>query len=138
MSGQSGNCANWGRQYQQSPIVNLKSQIPKGYKTRTRAIPSHFRQNDWVQPSLPSGLPRVAAESPEILEPVQRIFERLGSNTNLSRFTLLQNPVSAVKNSLETFKRPVSPQVFDVQIALALAGDELGIKGIMAGLREVS
>lgn len=130
--------ANWGRQYQQSPIVNLKSQIPKGDKTRTRAIPNHFWQNDWVQPSLPSGLPRVAAESPEILEPVQRIFERLGSNTNPSRFTLLQNPVNAVKNSLETFKRPVSPQVFDVQIALALAGDEFGIKGIMAGLREVS
>lgn len=112
--------------------MNLKSQVPKGDKTRTRAIPNHFWQNDWVQPSLPSGLPRVAAES------VQRIFERLGSNTNPSRFTLLQNPVNAVKNSLETFKRPVSPQVFDVQIALALAGDEFGIKGIMAGLREVS
>jgi hypothetical protein len=118
--------------------VNLNTQIPKGDKTRTRAIPNQLWQNDWVQPSLPFGLPRVAAESPEILEPVQRIFERLGSNTNPSRFTLLQNPVNAVKNSLESFKRPVDPRIFDVQIALALADDEFGIKGIMAGLREVS
>lgn len=50
---------------------------------------------------------------------------------------MLQDAVNAVKNSLETFRRPMAPAKVREHMTLALAGDETAIKAIMAPLREV-
>lgn len=118
--------------------MDLESQIPQGPQTRTPRIGNDFWQREWNQANaLPAGLPRISDQSDDIRTPSQRIYEALGSSTNPSHFTLLQNGVNAVKNSLENFKRPMAPARFNREIASALVGDEMAIRTIMAPLREV-
>lgn len=86
---------------------------------------------------LPSGLPRVAPDSPERQSPSDRLLERLGSNSNPSHFILLEKAVNAAKGQLEIFKRPMSEDKMEENVEKALAGDDEALQRYMAPLREV-
>lgn len=115
-----------------------KARSPKDRRRVHRGLEMISGSGVWNQANaLPAGLPRISDQSDDIRTPSQRIYEALGSSTNPSHFTLLQNGINAVKNSLENFKRPMAPARFNREIASALVGDEMAIRTIMAPLREV-
>ena len=74
---------------------------PDGPRTRTPPIPDSFWLDDWNSDSLPAGLPRVSPRSRNLRQPSQRIFERLGLNTNDNHVILLQVSVNSVKGKIE-------------------------------------
>lgn len=114
--------------------------IPQGRRTRTAPIPDSFWQNVWDNANgLPSGLPRVAPRSPDLRQPGQRIFERIGSNTNPSHFVLLRDSVNAIKGRLEGFTSPINVDTWEryVDDAAGQHGSELDVMIFMAPLRDV-
>jgi len=68
-------------------------------------------------------LPCVNPGSPDICEPSQRIYEKLGSDTNPSHFTLLQDAVNREKDILENFKRPQSDDAYE-RLSLPASKDD--------------
>ena len=110
---------------------------PDGPRTRTPPIPDSFWLNDWNSESLPAGLPRVAPRSRDLREPSQRLFERLGSNTNDNHFILLQDCVNSVKGKIEVFRSPMDLTRFNRYVRQAAGGDRLAMMSFMAPLRDV-
>ncbi|KAK6950778.1 hypothetical protein Daesc_007303 [Daldinia eschscholtzii] len=128
--------ANHGRQWRPIP-TSQRNTVPDGERTRTPAIRAEFWQNVWNNgQGLPSGLPRVTPNSPELRRPVDRIYERMGSSTNPSHLTILRNSVNAAKGLLEIFRRPMSPDNLRTHVTAALAGSERDIQAFMAPLRD--
>ncbi|BCR84335.1 uncharacterized protein ACHE_11737S [Aspergillus chevalieri] len=131
--------ANHGRLPLARPIRTVDDTVPQGRRTRTRAIPDPFWQNVWGNAiGLPAGLPPVASNSPDLRQPGQRIFERIGSNTNPSHFVLLRDSVNAIKGRLEGFASPIDVSVWEryVRQAAGRHGSELDVMTFMAPLRD--
>ncbi|KAL5330730.1 hypothetical protein ACEPPN_000250 [Leptodophora sp. 'Broadleaf-Isolate-01'] len=129
--------ANWGRLPRPVAVVYGRNQVPDGPATRTPAIRDAFWQNVWDNAQgLPAGLPPVAAGSPDLRRPWERLYERFGSLTNPSHFVILRDAVNAIKGQLECFIRPMSPTRMQGYVQDAVNGDESAIESFMAPLRE--
>lgn len=116
---------------------------PEGPPTTEPAMSNEaFWREQWNADSLPANLPRVAAGSPDIRNPSQRIYEALGSNTNPLQFTLLQDSVNRIKGAIESYSSPMDKKKFEnyVNDALDSANSETerdtSIQSFMAPLRE--
>ncbi|KAL4945990.1 hypothetical protein BDV06DRAFT_218699 [Aspergillus oleicola] len=86
-----------------------------------------------------TGLPRVSPGSPDIRSPVQRMYEALGSTTNPTEFTLLEDAVNVFKGRLEVFNNPMALRDFRERVSNAATGHpdaELLIEEFMSPLRE--
>lgn len=132
-----------GRQFRQVVVRGTNNAVPDGPVTRTSQVSEAFWRNVWNNDeALPSGLPRVSSSSPDLRNPAQRLYERMGSNTNPTHFVFLRDSVNAVKGQLETFKRPMAEAKIAVHTMNALdATNEnqwLDIQAVFSSLREVS
>ena len=132
MVGRFTATANYGR------LPNQRGD-PAGPPTRNARIANDFWQNVWQNAAgLPAGLPPVTPASGDLRRPYDRIYEALGSTTNPSHFTMLQDAVNAAKGRIENFVSPVDPRRVRNYAAAGAAGDEPSIEAFMAPLREVS
>ncbi|KAH8799323.1 hypothetical protein F5884DRAFT_118714 [Xylogone sp. PMI_703] len=107
-----------------------------GPPIRHRAIPDSFWRSVWDnREGLPAGLPPVAANSPNLRRPWDRLYERLGSVTNPGNFLILRDSVNAGKVALEPFQCPTSPNRIKRFVSNAINGDEESIEQFMSPLR---
>ncbi|KAH8798370.1 hypothetical protein F5884DRAFT_758822 [Xylogone sp. PMI_703] len=110
-----------------------------GPPTRHRAIPDSFWRSVWDnREGLPAGLPPVAANSPNLRRPWDRLYERLGSVTNPGNFLILRDSVNAGRGALEPFRCPTSPNRIKRFVSNAINGDEKSIEQFMSPLRRNS
>lgn len=101
----------------------------------------NFWRNIWTnQEGLPANLRRVTPDSPDIRQPVGRLFEAVGSNTNPHHFTLLEGNINAIKGQIETFNSPMARTRFRRYVRNALSSNNdnpaAAIESFMAPLRE--
>ncbi|RYP81113.1 hypothetical protein DL770_005976 [Monosporascus sp. CRB-9-2] len=141
---------NHGRQWSPRPAGYTRSDgrevgqiTPRGPRTNTPAITDrNFWESIWNDEfGLPANLPPVTPNSPDIRRPVGRLYEAIGSNSNPSHFTLLQDVINLMKGRLETFNSPMAPRTLRRHVQDALDPTEaeptISIMSFMAPLREV-
>ncbi len=129
--GRFGATANYGS------LPNQRG-VPAGPPTRTPRIANAFWQDVWQNAAgLPAGLPPVTPASGDLRTPYDRVYEALGSTTNPSHFTMLQDAVNAAKGRIENFVSPMDPRRVRSYARAGAAGDEPSIEAFMAPLREV-
>ncbi|KAK8081220.1 hypothetical protein PG996_000001 [Apiospora saccharicola] len=138
---------NHGRMWNRSPkgkIIGGKPSgqlTPEGRRTRTPAIRSEFWRNVWNDANaLPAGLPPVTPTSPEMRRPADRIYEALGSATNLEPLTFLDGAINRAKGCIEGYKRPMSEKKLKRYLRNANQGTDsqrqLAVQTFLAPLRE--
>ncbi len=109
-----------------------------GPPTRTPRIANAFWQDVWQNVAgLPARLPPLTPASGDLRRPYDRIYEALGSTTNPSHFTMLQDAVNAAKGRIENFVSPIDPRRVRRYAAAGAAGDEPSIEAVITLLREV-
>lgn len=77
--------------------------------------------------SLPPGLPPVSPTSPEMRQPIARLSEALGSNTNLDPFMLADRQMNQIKGALMGFEFPISLKKMEglIRTAISRPGDQV-------------
>ncbi|KAK0724576.1 hypothetical protein B0H67DRAFT_481904, partial [Lasiosphaeris hirsuta] len=116
---------------------------PQGELTSTPAAGNeNFWRNVWNNADgLPANLPPVTQNSPDQRRPVDRLYEALGSNSNPTHFTLLQDNINGMKGRVEIFNAPMTQTRFDtfLQDATDPSNDSrrVDIMSFMAPLREL-
>ncbi|EFQ36444.1 hypothetical protein CGRA01v4_00060 [Colletotrichum graminicola] len=116
---------------------------PAGRLTTARRVGNqNFWQNIWGDLNgLPAGLPRVTPDSPDIRQPVGRLYEALGSTTHPTEFTFLQDNINGVKGRVEIFNAPMGSGLFGrfLRDAVDRSNDSplTDIMSFMAPLREL-
>ncbi|KAK9423441.1 putative cytochrome p450 protein [Seiridium unicorne] len=110
-----------GQQWRQVVVTTRRNTTPDGPVTRTSQVSETFWQDVWDNDeALPSGLPRVSSSSPDLRNPAQRLYKRMGC--------------------LETFQRTMAPAQIAMHAMNALdATNEnqwLDIQAMFTGLRE--
>ena len=115
---------------------------PEGPRTNTPAMrDENFWRRVWIDAQgLPANLPRVTPGSPDIRQPVGRLFEAMGSNSNPRHLTLLEENVNAIKGRIEIFNAPMAQLRFRRYVRSALNSGNynpaIDIESFMAPLRE--
>lgn len=115
---------------------------PEGPRTNTPAMRNEdFWRNVWTaQDGLPANLRRVTPDSPDIRQPVGRLYEAIGSNTNARHFTLLEENINGIKGRIETYNAPMAQTRLRRYVRSALNSDNddpaAAIEAFMAPLRE--
>lgn len=80
---------------------------------------------------LPSGLPKVSPTSPDIRNPMKRVFEAFGSNSNLGPLLLADRQMNQIKGALIGLSAPQSLDTLKLLIFNAAGGNTAdGLKWI--------
>jgi len=129
-----------GRQWHAERQLEEDNPLPLGTRTRAPAVDRNFWLNVWNNPTgLPAGLPPIpSSRAGELRRPVDRVYERLGSNTNPRHFVLLQGDINGVKGRLEIFANPFSHPKFTKALNSAANGNETAVQEMLSGMRDVS
>ncbi len=87
---------------------------------------------------LPAGLPRVSPTSPEILNPMARVFEAFGSSSNLGPFFLADNQMNQIKGALIGLGVPIGTKKMTNLIMEGAGGSAASAAKWMSYIKKVS
>lgn len=113
--------------------------VPDGTKSVYATIPESYFNNIFIQDNmLPAGLSRVSPTSPEIRNPMKRVFEAFGSSSNYGPLLLADSQMNRIKGALIGLKEPQSTKTLTNLIYESISGDtEAGLQWI-SYIRKVS
>ncbi|KAI5863343.1 hypothetical protein GGS23DRAFT_566494 [Durotheca rogersii] len=95
---------------------------PTGAETEAGSIPESFWTCVWNCPhALPPNLPPVGSFSGDIRRPVARLYERMGSNTNLTPLVVLEGGINGSKGCLESLRQPITNAKSQKKVGQAIA-----------------
>jgi hypothetical protein len=112
--------------------------LPGGGTSVYNAIPVTYFNNVFSKDNmLPAGLPLVSSTSPDIRNAMRRIFEAMGSDTNLGPFFLADRQMNQEKGGLIGLSPPLAvSKVRDLIYEAASGNRESGTK-VMSYLQKV-
>ncbi|KAM7212852.1 Glycosyl hydrolase family 71 domain containing protein [Rhypophila decipiens] len=100
--------------------------LPGGARSvLTRITPEYFNEIFSRDLQLPAGasMARISPTSPDILNPMERVFEAFGSVTNPHNLLLADRQMNIIKGKLIGFKFPLTLLNFGTLVDQGLAGD---------------
>lgn len=93
-----------------------------GRSVLSRISPAYFNQIFSQDFQLPPGLPPVSPTSPDITNPMSRVFEAFGSNSNLAPFLLADGQMNQIKGALIGLKQPLGYETLGKLVVEGMSG----------------
>lgn len=111
---------------------------PSGAPSNTPALSTQFFLTAYFSNTgLPAGLPRVAADSPNLRRPEQCVWEAYGSYMNSRNFILTAAELNSVKGQLFGLTFPIRDNRYCQLVRDSIAGNRTSTNVFLQGLRAV-
>ncbi|OCK76955.1 glycoside hydrolase family 18 protein [Lepidopterella palustris CBS 459.81] len=109
---------------------------PSGAPSNTPALSTQFFLTAYFSNTgLPAGLPRVAADSPNLRRPEQCVWEAYGSYMNSRNFILTAAELNSVKGQLFGLTFPIRDNRYCQLVRDSIAGNRTSTNVFLQGLR---
>jgi hypothetical protein len=98
--------------------------LPGGKLSRYASISANYFNVQFGLGRLPAGLPLVSPTSPDLTNPLARVFEAFGSNTNQAPLLLADRIMNQVKgNLIGLLKTPLKERTLSTLIESGMGGN---------------